>query len=90
LIASHETEVATKNRSQFLTKLEPQPERFFSSDAQAKETLIEGVVVTDGRRYGLFSLWTGATLGELGPSFGLPGVDSVSNLVRRAVKRSRE
>jgi REP element-mobilizing transposase RayT len=34
--------------------------------------------------------WTGATLGELGPSFGLWGVDSVSNLVRLAAKRSSE
>jgi hypothetical protein len=33
--------------------------------------------------------WTGATLAELGPSFGLSGTDSVSNLVRRAEKRSR-
>ena len=31
--------------------------------------------------------WTGATLAELGPSFGLSGTDSVSNLVRRAEKR---
>ena len=28
--------------------------------------------------------WTGATLRELGPAFGLTGTDSVSNLVRRA------
>jgi hypothetical protein len=34
--------------------------------------------------------WTGATLGDLGPSFGLLGVDSVSNLVRRATKRNTE
>ena len=31
--------------------------------------------------------WTGATLSELGPFFGLIGTDSVSNLVRRAEKR---
>ncbi len=34
--------------------------------------------------------WTGATLVELGPSFGLTGTDSVSNLVRRAEKRHKE
>ena len=34
--------------------------------------------------------WTGATLTELGPSFGLQGTDSVSNLVRRAQKRHDE
>ena len=34
--------------------------------------------------------WTGATLAELGPAFGLDGTDSVSNLVRRAEKRSKE
>jgi len=34
--------------------------------------------------------WTGATLSELGPYFGLEGVDSVSNLVRRAEKRHAE
>ena len=34
--------------------------------------------------------WTGATLRELGPCFGLAGVDSVSNLVRRAEKRYTE
>jgi putative transposase len=34
--------------------------------------------------------WTGATLAELGPSFGLRGTDSVSNLVRRAEKRCKE
>jgi hypothetical protein len=34
--------------------------------------------------------WTGATLAELGPSFGLTGTDRVSNLVRRAEKRRRE
>ena len=33
--------------------------------------------------------WTGATLTELGPSFGLSGTDSVSNLVRRAEKRHK-
>ena len=31
--------------------------------------------------------WTGATLAELRPAFGLEGIDSVSNLVRRAEKR---
>ena len=31
--------------------------------------------------------WTGATLGELGPLFGLTGTDSVSGLVRRASTR---
>ena len=31
--------------------------------------------------------WTGATLRELGPYFGLGGIDSVSNLVRRAETR---
>ena len=34
--------------------------------------------------------WTGATLAELGPSFGLTDTDSVSNLVRRAEKRCKE
>jgi len=34
--------------------------------------------------------WTGATLAELGPTFGLVGTDSVSNLVRRAEKRHKE
>ncbi len=34
--------------------------------------------------------WTGATLAELGPSFGLTGTDSVSNLVRRAETRHKE
>ena len=34
--------------------------------------------------------WTGATLRQLGPFFGLSGVDSVSNLVRRAEKRYAE
>jgi chromosomal replication initiation ATPase DnaA len=34
--------------------------------------------------------WTGATLAELGPSFGLTGTDSVSNLARRAEKRHKE
>ncbi len=34
--------------------------------------------------------WTGATLAELGPAFGLDGTDSVSHLVRRAEKRSKE
>lgn len=34
--------------------------------------------------------WTGATLSDLGPAFGLAGVDSVSNLVRRAEKRRTE
>ena len=34
--------------------------------------------------------WTGATLAELGPTFGLAGTDSVSNLVRRAEKRYKE
>ncbi|MCH7726785.1 MAG: transposase [Planctomycetes bacterium] len=34
--------------------------------------------------------WTGVTLAELGPAFGLDGTDSVSNLVRRAEKRSKE
>ena len=36
----------------------------------------------------LYRKWTGATLRELGPYFGLSGVDSVSNLVRRAEKSS--
>lgn len=31
--------------------------------------------------------WTGASLTELGPYFGLAGVDSVTNLVRRAEKQ---
>ena len=34
--------------------------------------------------------WTGATLRTLGPHFGLEGVDSVSNLVRRAEQRYTE
>ena len=34
--------------------------------------------------------WTGATLRALGPHFGLEGVDSVSNLVRRAEQRYTE
>ncbi len=34
--------------------------------------------------------WTGATLAELGPCFGLTGTDSVSNLVRRAEKRHQQ
>jgi putative transposase len=34
--------------------------------------------------------WTGSTLAELGPAFGLAGTDSVSNLVRRAEKRYQE
>jgi len=34
--------------------------------------------------------WTGATLRELGKSFGLGGTDSVSNLVRRAEARYNE
>ena len=34
--------------------------------------------------------WTGATLAQLGPSFGLTGTDSVSNLVRRAEQRYRQ
>ncbi|WP_153556762.1 hypothetical protein [Roseimaritima sediminicola] len=34
--------------------------------------------------------WSPATLRELGPRFGLPGVDSVSNLVRRAERRYQE
>lgn len=33
--------------------------------------------------------WTGATLRELGPAFGLTGTDSVSNLVRRAEQQSK-
>ncbi len=32
--------------------------------------------------------WTGATLAELGPTFGLVGTDT--NLVRRAEKRHKE
>ena len=34
--------------------------------------------------------WTGATLSQLGPTFGLTGTDSVSNLVRRAEHRHRQ
>jgi len=34
--------------------------------------------------------WTGATLRQLGPTFGLTGTDSVSNLVRRAERRHRQ
>jgi len=34
--------------------------------------------------------WTGATLQELGPAFGLSGTGSVSNLVRRAERRRKE
>lgn len=34
--------------------------------------------------------WTGATLSQLGPSFRLKGVDSVSNLVRRVWKRYKQ
>lgn len=34
--------------------------------------------------------WTGATLAQLGPYFGVDGEGSVSNLVRRAEKRSTE
>ncbi len=34
--------------------------------------------------------WSGATLRELGPLFGLSGTDSVSNPVRRAEKRYKE
>lgn len=34
--------------------------------------------------------WSGATLRELGPWFGLAGTDSVSNLVRRAEGRYKE
>ena len=34
--------------------------------------------------------WTGATLAELGPAFGLDGTDSVSNLVRRAEQHHKE
>ncbi len=34
--------------------------------------------------------WSPATLRELGPRFGLSGVDSVSNLVRRAEQRHKE
>ncbi|EMI15474.1 hypothetical protein RMSM_07596 [Rhodopirellula maiorica SM1] len=34
--------------------------------------------------------WSAATLRELGPRFGLSGVDSVSNLVRRAEQRHKE
>jgi len=34
--------------------------------------------------------WSGATLRELGPWFGLAGTDSVSNLVRRAEARYKE
>jgi hypothetical protein len=33
--------------------------------------------------------WTGVTLRELGPAFGLTGTDSVSNLVRRAQQQSK-
>ena len=34
--------------------------------------------------------WTGAALAGLGPSFGLTGTDSVSNLMRRAKKRHKQ
>ena len=34
--------------------------------------------------------WTGETLAQLGPHFGLSGTDSVSNLVRRAQRRHDE
>jgi len=34
--------------------------------------------------------WTGATLAELGPHFGLTGTDSAANLVRRAEKRHEQ
>jgi hypothetical protein len=34
--------------------------------------------------------WTGATLRQLGPTFGLTGTDSVSNLVRRAARRHQQ
>jgi chromosomal replication initiation ATPase DnaA len=34
--------------------------------------------------------WTGATLSQLGPTFGLSGTESVSNLVRRAERRHRQ
>jgi chromosomal replication initiation ATPase DnaA len=34
--------------------------------------------------------WTGATLAQLGQHFGVGGEGSVSNLVRRAEKRSKE
>ena len=34
--------------------------------------------------------WTGATLQELGEAFGLSGIGSVSNLVRRAEQRRKE
>ncbi|WP_146595703.1 hypothetical protein [Novipirellula galeiformis] len=34
--------------------------------------------------------WSPATLREMGPRFSLSGVDSVSNLVRRAERRHRE
>jgi hypothetical protein len=34
--------------------------------------------------------WTGASLSQLGPTFGLSGTDSVSNLVRRAERRHRQ
>lgn len=32
--------------------------------------------------------WTGVTLRQLGPAFGLTGTDSVSNLVRRAQQQA--
>lgn len=38
----------------------------------------------------LFRRWTGATLSPPGRSSGLKAIDSVSNLVRRAEKRSRQ
>jgi hypothetical protein len=56
LIASHETDTAIENCSQFLAKCKPQHERFFSNGGHAKETPIDRVVVIDGRRYGLFFL----------------------------------
>ena len=34
--------------------------------------------------------WSGGTLRELGPWFGLTGADSVSNLVRRAERHYKE
>jgi hypothetical protein len=34
--------------------------------------------------------WTGATLRELAPAFGLTGTDSVSNLVRHAEQQFKK
>jgi hypothetical protein len=53
----------------------------FMFEFSTRDTFGRDMAAWLGRR------WTGATLGELGPAFGLTGTDSVSNLVRRAQQR---